>query len=97
MRVAVLADIHGNLPALRAGLGEIDREPADALVVAGDVVAGPLVALLVAAGRVPDGVTAVVEQGRALGRPRRIQVTVSGQRVRVSGSGLVVAEGKLRL
>jgi trans-2,3-dihydro-3-hydroxyanthranilate isomerase len=59
--------------------------------------AGPLVALLVAAGKAPDGVTAVVEQGRALGRPSRIQVTVSGQRVRVSGSGLVVAEGTLRL
>ena len=59
--------------------------------------AGPLVALLVAAGKAPDGVAAVVEQGRALGRPSRIQVTVSGQRVRVSGSGLVVAEGTLRL
>ena len=54
-------------------------------------------ALLVAAGKAPDGVAAVVEQGRALGRPSRIQVTVTGQRVRVSGSGLVVAEGTLRL
>ncbi len=43
MRIAVLADIHGNLPALRAVLAEIDREPVDALVVAGDVVGGPLV------------------------------------------------------
>ena len=42
MRVAVLADIHGNLPALRAVLAEIDRDPVDALVIAGDVVAGPL-------------------------------------------------------
>ena len=57
--------------------------------------AGPLVARLVASGRVADGATAVVEQGHALGRPSRIQVTVSGQRVRVSGSGLVVAEGKV--
>lgn len=57
--------------------------------------AGPLVARLVAAGRVADATTVIVEQGYALGRPSRIQVTVSGQRVRVSGSGLVVAEGRL--
>jgi predicted phosphodiesterase len=43
MRIGVLADIHGNLPALRAVLVELDREPADAIVVAGDAVAGPLV------------------------------------------------------
>ena len=43
MRIAVLADIHGNLPALRAVLAELDREPVDAIVVAGDAVAGPLV------------------------------------------------------
>jgi len=42
MRIAVLADIHGNLPALRAVLAEVDRESADALVIAGDVVAGPM-------------------------------------------------------
>ena len=43
MRIAVLADIHGNLPALRAVLAEIDQDPVDAIVVAGDVVGGPLV------------------------------------------------------
>ncbi|HEY1594187.1 MAG TPA: metallophosphoesterase family protein [Thermoleophilaceae bacterium] len=43
MRIAVLADIHGNLPALRAVLAEVDAEPVDALVVPGDVVGGPLV------------------------------------------------------
>lgn len=42
MRIAVLADIHGNLPALRAVLAELDAEPVDALVVAGDAVAGPM-------------------------------------------------------
>lgn len=41
MRVAVLADIHGNLPALRAVLSELDGEPVDAIVVAGDTVGGP--------------------------------------------------------
>jgi putative phosphoesterase len=41
VRVAVVADIHGNLPALRAVLAELDGEPVDAIVVAGDVVGGP--------------------------------------------------------
>jgi GrpB-like predicted nucleotidyltransferase (UPF0157 family)/predicted phosphodiesterase len=40
VRIAVLADIHGNLPALRAVLGDIDRSPVDAIVIAGDVVGG---------------------------------------------------------
>jgi putative phosphoesterase len=43
VRIAVLADIHGNLPALRAVLADVDRDPVDAIVVAGDVVGGPLV------------------------------------------------------
>jgi putative phosphoesterase len=43
MRIAVLADVHGNLPALRAVLAQLDREPPDAIVVAGDVCSGPLV------------------------------------------------------
>lgn len=43
MRIAVLADIHGNLPALRAVLRELDTDPHDRTVVAGDIVAGPLV------------------------------------------------------
>jgi putative phosphoesterase len=43
MRIAVLADVHGNAPALRAVLAEIDRDPVDAIVVAGDVVGGALV------------------------------------------------------
>jgi trans-2,3-dihydro-3-hydroxyanthranilate isomerase len=59
--------------------------------------AGPLVARLVAAGKAPEGATVVVEQGFSVGRPSRIQVTVSGQRVRVGGRGLVVAEGALTL
>jgi PhzF family phenazine biosynthesis protein len=57
--------------------------------------AGPLAARLVAAGRVPDESTVVIEQGYALGRPSRIAVSVCGQRVRIGGSGLVVAEGRL--
>ena len=43
MRIAVLADIHGNLPALRAALSDLDADGgADALVIGGDVVGGPL-------------------------------------------------------
>jgi Calcineurin-like phosphoesterase len=35
VRIAVLADVHGNPPALTAVLPELDREPVDAIVVAG--------------------------------------------------------------
>jgi predicted phosphodiesterase len=42
MRVAVLADIHGNLPALEAVLGEVDAVGADAIVLPGDMTVGPL-------------------------------------------------------
>lgn len=40
--VAALYDIHGNLPALDAVLDELRREPPDAVVVGGDVAAGPM-------------------------------------------------------
>jgi predicted phosphodiesterase len=40
-RVAVIADVHANVIALDAVLAELEREPADALVVCGDVVGGP--------------------------------------------------------
>ncbi len=40
-RLAVLADIHGVLPALEAVLAEKDVRAAHAVVVAGDVVSGP--------------------------------------------------------
>ena len=42
MRVAVIYDIHGNLPALEAVLREIRREGVDQVVVGGDVVPGPM-------------------------------------------------------
>ena len=48
-------------------------------------------------GEVPDDSTYVVEQGHALGRPSRLQVTVSGKLVRLSGSGVVSATGTLHL
>ena len=42
MRLAALYDIHGNLPALEAVLGEIDRLGVDRVVVGGDVLPGPM-------------------------------------------------------
>ena len=42
MRVAVLSDIHGNLPALEAVLEQVARETPDLVVVCGDVASGPL-------------------------------------------------------
>jgi len=40
-RVAVIADVHGNVMALEAVLAELERERPDAIVVAGDVASGP--------------------------------------------------------
>ena len=42
MRLAVIADIHGNLPALEAVLSDIARRGADRILNLGDCVAGPL-------------------------------------------------------
>jgi predicted phosphodiesterase len=42
MRVAVLNDVHGNLPALEAVLAEVERERPDAIVFGGDIIAGPM-------------------------------------------------------
>jgi putative phosphoesterase len=42
VRVAALYDVHGNLPALEAVLGDVDRERPDAIVFGGDVIAGPM-------------------------------------------------------
>lgn len=40
--VAALYDIHGNLPALDAVLAELAVDPPDAVVIGGDVCAGPM-------------------------------------------------------
>lgn len=42
MRLAVVSDIHGNLPALEAVLTDIQRERVDLVVNLGDIVSGPL-------------------------------------------------------
>jgi putative phosphoesterase len=41
-RIAVIADVHGNAPALRAVLAEIDELGVDLIVDCGDTVSGPL-------------------------------------------------------
>lgn len=41
MRLALIADIHGNLPALDAVLAEISREGVDRIVCLGDISLGP--------------------------------------------------------
>jgi trans-2,3-dihydro-3-hydroxyanthranilate isomerase len=57
--------------------------------------AGPLVSRLVADGDVPEGTRVAVEQGRAMGRPSRLLVQVTGNAVWIGGSCVVVAEGTL--
>jgi predicted phosphodiesterase len=42
MRIAVVSDIHGNLPALEAVLDDIAAQPADITVNLGDILSGPL-------------------------------------------------------
>jgi len=42
VRVAALYDVHGNLPALGAVLADVDALGVDAIVVGGDVAAGPM-------------------------------------------------------
>lgn len=42
MRIAAIYDIHGNLPALEAVLGEIREAGVDVVVVGGDVIPGPM-------------------------------------------------------
>jgi len=42
MRVAVISDIHGNLPALEVVLAEVERAKPDMIVSCGDVASGPM-------------------------------------------------------
>lgn len=45
MRIAIISDIHGNLPALEAVAADIRRRGVDQIVNLGDSLAGPLMAL----------------------------------------------------
>ena len=42
MRIAVIADIHGNLPAFESVLADIERRGVDRTINLGDCVSGPL-------------------------------------------------------
>ncbi|HLY32668.1 MAG TPA: metallophosphoesterase family protein [Ktedonobacterales bacterium] len=42
MKIAALYDIHGNLPALNAVLGELEDIQPDLIVVGGDIISGPM-------------------------------------------------------
>ncbi|GIE85621.1 PhzF family phenazine biosynthesis protein [Actinoplanes regularis] len=59
--------------------------------------AGPLAVALVRSGRVPADAPVLIEQGHRLGHPSRIRIDVTGDRVRISGSGVITAHGELRL
>jgi putative phosphoesterase len=41
MRLAILSDVHGNLPALEAVLKDLERSQPDGFIVAGDFIGGP--------------------------------------------------------
>ena len=45
MRIALVSDIHGNLPALEAVVEDIERRGVDAIVNLGDSLSGPLMPL----------------------------------------------------
>ena len=42
MKIAIMSDIHGNLPSLQAVLAEIDAEGVDHIINVGDTLGGPL-------------------------------------------------------
>lgn len=42
MKIAALYDIHGNFPALKAVLDEIEMIQPDLIIIGGDIVSGPM-------------------------------------------------------
>ncbi len=59
--------------------------------------AGPLAAYLVAHKLASEDRPVVIEQGRSMGRPSRIEVLMIGGGVRISGKAVLVVEGRLTL
>ena len=72
MRLAVLSDIHGNLPALEAVLDDIGRRSVDQIVNLGDCASGPLWPRETLAGLIAlQWPTVRGNHDRILGRDRR--------------------------
>lgn len=86
--VAVLSDIHGVLPALEAVLAEPDVRAADAVVLTGDLAAGPL------PDRTLDALTALGDRPLGAARPGRRGAAANGVRLR---GGLRPHRGGVRL
>jgi trans-2,3-dihydro-3-hydroxyanthranilate isomerase len=59
--------------------------------------AGPLACLLVSHGIVDDGSTVSIEQGYEMKRPSILHVRVRGTEVQLSGRGVKVIDGRLRI
>ncbi|MCW3009741.1 MAG: metallophosphoesterase [Solirubrobacterales bacterium] len=68
MRIAVLSDVHGNLPALDAVLAELAGERPDMVVSGGDVCAGPMPAAVL--GRLLE-LSAALPMGWIMGNADR--------------------------
>jgi len=92
MRVVVLSDIHGVLPALEAVLAEADVRGADRIVLAGDLAAGP---------QPVESLDALVALGeRALwvrGNADRELVTATEYSIDAWAAGQLTAEHRARL
>lgn len=80
MLLAVISDIHGNLPALEAVVAELEREQPDELVCLGDVALGPQPSETRASprARMPgcDGELGCLGPGRISGGARRTVETL---------------------
>ena len=59
--------------------------------------AGPSACLLTRHGVVKEDQTVVVEQGFQMGRPSLLRLNVKGDVAKLSGSGIQVIEGKIRV
>jgi predicted phosphodiesterase len=105
MRVAALYDIHGNLPALDAVLGQVRAADVDRIVVGGDVLPGPMPAEtldLLSSLRIPvefiygNGEAAVLDQlaGRESPRvpePYRPAIRWTAEQIRARYGGVVAS------